>query len=211
MPGITTAFAQGLAANRPAAASSNAGYFWLSTDVNGGTLYQSTGSAWTQVAASVNAGSSGGGGSFTGEVSASDFKATGLTGATSASRYVGATTSGHPTSGTFAVGDVCVDQTGAFWICSVAGTPGTWVEVASSGGSVTSVAMTVPAGLSVSGSPITTSGTLAVTWSTESANTVLAGPSSGSAAAPTFRALVTADVPEPVQGASLLYLAATCI
>src|SRR5690348_9706504 len=54
MPAIWTAFNQGLAANRPAAATSNQGYVWLSTDVNGGTLYQSTGSAWVQLAPGVS-------------------------------------------------------------------------------------------------------------------------------------------------------------
>jgi len=51
----------------------------------------------------------------------------GLTGATAASRYAGATTSGAPVSGTFALGDYVVDQTGTFWVCTVAGTPGTWI------------------------------------------------------------------------------------
>jgi hypothetical protein len=66
------------------------------------------------------------GATFTGEVVAPDFKASGLTGATAASRYVGATTNGAPTSGTFAVGDFIVDQTSTFWVCTTAGTPGTW-------------------------------------------------------------------------------------
>lgn len=52
--------------------------------------------------------------------------ATGLTGATAASRYVGATASGAPVAGTFAKGDYVIDQTGEVWICTVAGTPGTW-------------------------------------------------------------------------------------
>ena len=52
--------------------------------------------------------------------------ATGLPGATAASRHAGATTSGAPTTGTFAVGDYVVDQTGAMYVCTVAGTPGTW-------------------------------------------------------------------------------------
>jgi hypothetical protein len=60
---------------------------------------------------------------------------------------------------------------------------------------VTSVAMTVPSFLSVSGSPITTTGTLAVSLATQSANLVFAGPSSGAAAAPTFRALHPNDMP----------------
>lgn len=62
-------------------------------------------------------------------------------------------------------------------------------------GSVTSVAMSVPAIMSVAGSPITTSGTLAVTLATQLANLVWAGPTSGGAAAPTFRSLVAADLP----------------
>jgi len=52
--------------------------------------------------------------------------ATGLPGATAASRHAGATASGAPTSGTFAVGDFIVDQSGAMYVCTVAGTPGTW-------------------------------------------------------------------------------------
>ena len=63
------------------------------------------------------------------------------------------------------------------------------------GGSVTSVAMSVPSFLSVAGSPITGSGTLAVTLATQTANTIFAGPVSGGAAVPTFRAMVAADIP----------------
>jgi hypothetical protein len=66
----------------------------------------------------------------------------------------------------------------------------------SGSGTVTSIALTVPpALLSVSGSPITSSGTLAVALANQSANTVLAGPLSGSPVAPTFRALTVADIP----------------
>jgi hypothetical protein len=59
---------------------------------------------------------------------------TGLTGATAVSRYVGATASGAPVSGTFAVGDFVIDRSGSAWVCTVAGSPGTWVQMA--GGSV---------------------------------------------------------------------------
>lgn len=62
-------------------------------------------------------------------------------------------------------------------------------------GTVTQVAMTVPPELSVTGSPITTNGTLAVTKANQSANRVWAGPATGAAAQPTFRALVAADLP----------------
>lgn len=67
------------------------------------------------------------------QLTVGDLKVTGLTGANVASRYVGATSSGSPVSGTFAVGDYIIDQTGAIWICTVAGTPGTWVNTAGSG------------------------------------------------------------------------------
>lgn len=60
-------------------------------------------------------------------------------------------------------------------------------------GTVTSVSLTMPSIFSVGGSPVTTSGTLAVTLQTEAANFVWAGPTTGSAAAPTFRALAAAD------------------
>jgi len=62
-------------------------------------------------------------------------------------------------------------------------------------GTVTSVAATVPSILTLSGTPITTSGTLAFSLATQTANKVFAGPTSGSAAAPTFRSLVAADLP----------------
>ena len=62
------------------------------------------------------------------------ISAGGLTGATAASRYAGATASGAPTSGTFAVGDYVVDQSGSFWICTTAGSPGTWTQVVAGGG-----------------------------------------------------------------------------
>lgn len=60
---------------------------------------------------------------------------------------------------------------------------------------VTSVGATVPNILSVANSPITGSGTLAITLATQSANTIFAGPTTGVAAVPSFRALVAADIP----------------
>lgn len=66
------------------------------------------------------------------------------------------------------------------------------------GGSVSSVALTMPTEFGVAGSPVTSSGTLAVTKQNQNANTVYAGPSGGGAAAPTFRALVSADMPSSV-------------
>jgi hypothetical protein len=54
----TTIHGSGTLASRPAAATTNAGYIYLATDVSGGTLYRSDGSGWTQIAASVSAGGS---------------------------------------------------------------------------------------------------------------------------------------------------------
>jgi lysophospholipase L1-like esterase len=62
-------------------------------------------------------------------------------------------------------------------------------------GSVTSVGLSAPGIFSVSGSPVTASGTLALALASQGANTVLAGPASGAAAAPGFRGLVSADLP----------------
>ena len=64
------------------------------------------------------------------------------------------------------------------------------------GGSVTSIGLAVPDIFTVSGSPVTTAGTITVALVNESANLVFAGPGSGSAAAPTFRDLVAADIPD---------------
>jgi hypothetical protein len=55
--------------------------------------------------------------------------AAGLTGAVAATRYVGGTASVAPTTGTFAVGDHVITQTGHVYICTVAGSPGTWVDI----------------------------------------------------------------------------------
>lgn len=71
-------------------------------------------------------------------------------------------------------------------------------------GTVTSVALTAPTEFSVAGSPITTAGTLAITKATQSANTVWAGPTSGGAATPAFRALVAGDLPS-YSGAGALF------
>jgi hypothetical protein len=63
-------------------------------------------------------------------------------------------------------------------------------------GTVTSVALALPVStFSISGSPVTVSGTLTGTFVNQNANTVFAGPTSGGAGVPTWRALVAADIP----------------
>lgn len=64
-------------------------------------------------------------------------------------------------------------------------------------GTVTSAGLSLPGIFSVSGSPITTAGTLSATLASQFANFVWAGPTSGVAAAPAFRALVGGDLPAP--------------
>jgi hypothetical protein len=62
-------------------------------------------------------------------------------------------------------------------------------------GTVTSVSLSLPGIFSVSGSPVTGSGTLSASLASQTANYVWAGPTTGSDAAPTFRALVAGDIP----------------
>lgn len=70
-----------------------------------------------------------------------------------------------------------------------------WEPASLAAGGVTSVGLSLPADFTISGSPVTTTGTLTGTYANETANLVHAGPSSGGAAAPTWRALVAADLP----------------
>ena len=58
----------------------------------------------------------------------------GLTGAVAATRYVGGTALTAPTTGTFAVGDFVITQAGSIYICTGAGSPGTWSAVSGGAG-----------------------------------------------------------------------------
>jgi hypothetical protein len=65
----------------------------------------------------------------------------------------------------------------------------------SNAGTVTSVGLSLPDLFTVSGSPVTGSGSLTATLATQAANQVFVGPTTGANAAPTFRALVVGDIP----------------
>jgi hypothetical protein len=79
-------------------------------------------------------------------------------------------------------------------------------EIAGLGvGSVTSVGLSLPDIFTVSGSPVTSSGTLSATLASQTQNYVFAAPGSGGNGSPTFRALVAADIPD----LSATYLALT--
>jgi hypothetical protein len=75
---------------------------------------------------------------------------------------------------------------------------GTWATPpdTNSGGTVTSVGLSMPNDFDVTNSPVTGSGTLTASYADRSANTVHAGPSSGAADTPTWRALVLDDIPD---------------
>jgi len=85
-------------------------------------------------------------------------------------------------------------------LASFSATTGAFTTVSVGSGTVTSVGLATGAGASdvlytITGSPVTTSGTITETLRTQTANLVFAGPTTGAAASPTFRALVTADMP----------------
>lgn len=87
-------------------------------------------------------------------------------------------------SGTYNYATIQIDAKGRV-ITAVSNTVGT----------VTSIALSVPTEFTVSGSPITTSGTLTINKANQSANLVYAGPTSGTAGAPSFRSLIANDLP----------------
>lgn len=100
--------------------------------------------------------------------------------ATSVNAKVGAVTI---TAGT----NITIDNSGSSIVISSTGGGG--------GGTVQQVALSMPSIFNVSGSPVTTTGTLTATLASQTANTIFRGPTSGSANIPTFGALVAADLP----------------
>lgn len=76
--------------------------------------------------------------------------------------------------------------------------------IAASGGSgtVSSVGLSLPNIFTVSGSPVTGSGTLTGTLATQASGTAFMGPTSGANATPTFRALVGSDLSSVIVGGS---------
>jgi hypothetical protein len=104
------------------------------------------------------------------------------------------TTTAAPTNGQILIG-----STGAAPVLAsisagtgISVTPGAGsISIANTG--VTSVALSLPSFITVSGSPVTTTGTLTGTLATQTTNTVFAAPN-GSTGTPTFRQLVLADL-----------------
>jgi hypothetical protein len=76
---------------------------------------------------------------------------------------------------------------------------GAYRIIGAGNGTVTSVGLSSPGVIfSVSGSPVTNTGTLALGLLTQAANTALRGPATGAAATPTFRTMVSADIPNGI-------------
>lgn len=73
-------------------------------------------------------------------------------------------------------------------------------------GTVSSVGLSAPADFIVGSSPVTGTGTLSLTYSNQSSNTVFAGPTSGTGV-PSFRGLAVADIPAGVDHGGLAGLA----
>jgi hypothetical protein len=81
-----------------------------------------------------------------------------------------------------------------------------WVQPAVAGGSgtVTSVGLSAPSIFNAVGStPVTTSGTLALTLANQTGNTVFASPANGSAGTPLFRSIVDADLPSSISASKI--------
>jgi hypothetical protein len=98
------------------------------------------------------------------------------------------------TNGTIGVSDLSNMGATANQILQYDGS--TWVPIntPTGGSGVTSVALALPAIFSVTGSPVTTTGTLSASLASQAASTVFAAPT-GAPGAPTFRALAAADIP----------------
>jgi len=133
--------------------------------------------------------------------------ANGITGATAASRYAGATVSGAPSTGSFLVGDFVIDQTGSVWVCTVAGSPGTWIRPS---GPVGATGPGVPVGGTTGQMLIKNSGTNYDTkWSTPidwfNVKTYGATGNGSSDDTSAIQAAVTAAISASVSGGCIVY------
>lgn len=86
---------------------------------------------------------------------------------------------------------------GQCWTSTDTAGSGHWEACSGGGGSgtVTSVDASVPTYMTISGNPVTTTGTLAFDFDVQSGNKFLASPSNGSSGAMSMRAIAVADVP----------------
>lgn len=185
MATLGNTIARGVFASRPAA--SEPGRIYFSSDT--GKTYRDNGSSWDDVSDTAPVTSIAG---RTGDVVLAESDITGLTTDLSAKAPLASPTfTGTPTAPTPTAADNSTKlATTAYVDSAVSGTaPGT----------VTSVGLSAPSWLSVSGSPVTNAGTLALTAATgQTANLFLATPN-GSSGAASLRSIAQADMPaQPV-------------
>jgi hypothetical protein len=124
----------GTVSNAPVSGTFSVGDYVISQD---GNMYiYKTGGTWNQSGNGIFLPLAGGTMSGTINMASSnevkgalDLAVSGLSGATTATRYVGGTASGAPASGTFSTGDYVVSQDGNWYVCTSGGSPGTWIFV----------------------------------------------------------------------------------
>jgi hypothetical protein len=135
-PGATDAsrYVGGTTSGAPMSGMYSVGDYIISQD--GSAYIYKTGGTWNQ-----NGGSGAflplAGGTMSGTINmngnevkgVSDLAVSGISGATTASRYVGGTTTLQPTTGTFSVGDYTIAQDGNVFVCTSSGTSGSWNPV----------------------------------------------------------------------------------
>lgn len=104
-------------------------------------------------------------------------------------------------SGISPINGRCLAGSGGAWTTTSCGTAGTVTSVSFTGDGILDSA--------TPSSTVTSSGTVLATALTQSANTTLSGPTSGGSATPSFRSLVTADIPTGTSGSVIPLLNGT--
>ena len=193
---------QPLSANLTALAANNAAYYLARGNHSGTQALNTISGLGTGIAnaLAVNAGAAGAPVLFNGAggtpSSLGLLNATGLPLATGVSGLLSIANGGTGTATPGLVAGTGVAITGTWPNQTINATGGG----DGGGGTVTSVGLSLPALFAVTGSPVTTSGTLSATLAAQSANLVWAGPATGAAAAPSFRFLVAGDIPTIAAG-----------
>lgn len=189
------------------------GVFYVKTDVTPNRLYRSTGTTAGALAEIGSAGVTGSGTVTSVALSAPSFLSVSgspvttagtltLTLASQPANHVlaGATSGGSATPSFRALVAADIPAIAISGVTGLQSALDGKANVGSAGtGTVTSVALSAPSIFTVSGSPVTGVGTLTIAVATQPANRVWASPVSGLDAAPTFRALVAADIPAIAQ------------
>lgn len=96
-------------------------------------------------------------------------------------------------AGPFGSVAIAVDPSGNYAFLNVDAN-GALITTGAGSSGVTSVGLALPAELTISNSPVTTTGTLTGVWASQTQNKFFASPN-GSSGTPAFRAMVAADVP----------------